>query len=93
MSHKHETVKSGDLKKLQALLEDDPNLVFSKDDFGHTPLHLAVFGGHKDVVVLLLANKSDVNAKDDSGMTPLGWATKQGHNELADLLRQHGGHE
>jgi len=40
-----------------------------------------------------MADKADVNAKDNEGMTPLRWAATNGHADVAELLRQHGGHE
>ena len=56
----HDAAKNGDLEKVKALLKGNPDLVFSNDTYGLTPLHLAVSKGNKDV---------------------------------AELLRQHGGHE
>ena len=58
---------------------------------GATPLHLATLMGCVDVAKLLLENKADVNAQDDSGKTPLRIA-KHG-SSIAQLLRQHGGHD
>ncbi len=72
--------------------------VNAKDNGGDTPLHDAANLGYKDLVELLLANKAQVNAKDNNGRTPLAYATGQGpahqeHKDVAELLRQHGGHE
>jgi ankyrin repeat protein len=44
-----------------------------------------------DVAELLLAHGADVNAKCNLGFTPL--QTAMGHKDVAELLRQHGGHE
>lgn len=42
---------------------------------GETPLHHAAYGGHPDIVKLLLARGADVNAIDETyEATPLGWA-------------------
>jgi uncharacterized protein len=60
---------------------------------GYTPLHLAAQQGNIDVAELLLANKADVNAKSDNGQTPTYLAKTNDHKDVADLLRQHGGHE
>jgi hypothetical protein len=89
----HDAAENGDLEKVKALLKDNPNLVFSKDDNGAMPLHYAAYGGRKDVAELLLANKAEVNAKAKNGETPLHMAAQNGHKDVVELLRQHGGHE
>ncbi|MEI7959140.1 MAG: ankyrin repeat domain-containing protein [Verrucomicrobiota bacterium] len=77
---------AGDLEKVKALLQSDPNLAFSKDGFDVTPLLAASTTGHKDVVEMLLAYKADVNAKDCFDLTPLHYAAQGGYKELAALL-------
>ena len=89
----HDAAENGDLEKVKGLIKDNPNLVFSKDDYGAMPLHYAAQGGRKDVAELLLANKADVNAKANNDDTPLHVAAAQGHKDVAELLRQQGGHE
>jgi len=86
----HDAAKKGDLAKVQALLKDHPDLVFSKDKYGETPLHWAASAGHKDVAELLLANKADVNSKDNSGCTPLVGASSNGHKDVVELLLANG---
>jgi ankyrin repeat protein len=56
-------------------------------------LHYAVSGDHTNVVELLLINNAEVNAKDNNGRTPLYYAAAKGTEAVAELLRQHGGHE
>ena len=86
-----------------ALLADNPDVARSllnhganpnvKDNnAGHTPLILAAAKGYRQVAELLLMHGADVNAADDKG-TPLAWAIRTGNAGVADLLRQHGGHE
>ena len=43
----HDAAEAGDLATVKALLKDNPDLVFSKDDSnsGGTPLHIAAFQG------------------------------------------------
>lgn len=53
--------------------------VNARDKYGITPLHSAVSNGHKDLTESLLAHAADANAK--------------GHADVADLLREHGGHD
>jgi ankyrin repeat protein len=82
----HDAARNGDLEKVKALLKDNPDLVFSKDGFGWTPLHWAADTGHKDVAELLLANKADATAKNNLGDTPLHWAAWRGQKAVAELL-------
>jgi TonB family protein len=82
----HDAAKAGDLAKVNALLNDNPELVSSKDDRGWTPLNLAAANGHKAVVDLLLANKADVNVRDNINWTPLHLAVVGARKEVAELL-------
>jgi ankyrin repeat protein len=67
----HDAAMYGDLDKVKALLNDNPNLVSSQDTNGCTPLYWAASAGHKDIAELLLAKGADVNAKGRKGYTPL----------------------
>ncbi len=82
----HESARSGDLKRVKELLQNNPGQVNSKDKIGETPLHYAAGNGHKAVAELLLANNGDVNAKDNDGGTPLLWAAACGHKSVVELL-------
>ena len=82
----HDAAQDGALRKVKALLKDDPDLVFSRDRDGMTPLHWAEREGHKDMAELLLANKAEVNAKDKKSWTPLHYAAAYGHKEAAQVL-------
>lgn len=82
----HDAAGNGDLGKVKALLKDNPDLVFSKDKSGRTPLDWAAASGHKEVVELLLANKANVNANDNHGVTPLHMAAGNGHKDVAEAL-------
>lgn len=55
-----------------------------------TPLHLAVIGGHIEVVRLLLKNRAAVNAVSKGGITQLDLAYKNGNVAMAKLLRKAG---
>src|ERR1019366_8705721 len=84
-----DSARSGDLAKVQALLKGNPRLVFSKDDLGMAPLHIAASAGHKDVAEALLASHADVNAKDNNGWSPLHFAASAGHQDVVELLLAH----
>jgi ankyrin repeat protein len=69
------------------------NTVTKNNCVGQRLLHLAAERGRKDIVELLLAYGAKANAKDGNGSTPLQLALKGNYLEVAELLRQHGGHE
>lgn len=56
---------------------------------GWTPLHLATYFGHRDVMECLLARNSDVNAINENGDTPIHKAAFIGREDLVMLLLQH----
>lgn len=82
----HDAAAAGDLEKVKALLKANPDLVFSKNIPGETPLHLAALFDHKDVAALLLTNKAEVNTKCNRGSTPLHYAAKNGYKDVVQLL-------
>jgi len=82
----HDAVENGAMGRVEVLLKDNPELVFSKDSlFGETPLHTAVRNGKAEMAELLLANKAAVNAKDKDGKTPLHQAA-YGAKDIVELL-------
>jgi ankyrin repeat protein len=54
----HNAAITGDLSKVKALIQTNPELVFSQDKFGDPPLHWAASFGHMEVAELLLANRA-----------------------------------
>ncbi|XP_073535277.1 oxysterol-binding protein-related protein 1 isoform X1 [Phyllobates terribilis] len=58
----------------------------SKSNMGWTPLHLACYFGHREVVEELLKAGADVNVLNDMGDTPLHRAAFTGRKELVMLL-------
>ncbi len=80
-------VRKGDLANVRGLLIENPNLVFSRDDYdGDTPLHEAAEKGYKDVAELLLGNKAQINLKNKEGWTPLHLAAYKGRIAVVELL-------
>ena len=45
----HDAAAAGDLERVKALLKDNPDLVFSKDSGGQTPLHGAAFSPNSEI--------------------------------------------
>ena len=86
----HDAAQKGDVERVKALLNENLELVSSKDQKDWTPLHYAVGFGHSDVAKLLLAHKADVNAKEKNGGIPLMFAAGNGQREMAEFLLAHG---
>jgi ankyrin repeat protein len=87
----HEAVTKNDGTKVRELIQNNPDLVFSKDEDGFTPLHLAAANGYKGLVEFLLTTKAEVNSKDNAGSTPLhqAAAAEGEHGALVELLLAH----
>lgn len=60
----------------------------SKSNLGWTPLHLATYFGHSDVMKNLLTRNIDVNAVNDNGDTALHKAAFIGREDLVMILLQ-----
>ncbi len=57
-----------------------------QDSAGHTPLHLAVFGGHAECVRLLILAECDSNIIDSSNRTALHHAVFKGQQQITHLI-------
>ncbi|XP_065745532.1 oxysterol-binding protein-related protein 1 [Phocoena phocoena] len=64
----------------------------SKSNLGWTPLHLACYFGHRQVVQDLLKAGAEVNVLNDMGDTPLHRAAFTGRKELVMLLLEYNAH-
>lgn len=59
----------------------------ASDNRGRCPLAWAAYGGHSEVLQLLLSNpKFDINKEDTRGRTSLYWASHNGHLHVVECL-------
>ncbi|KAL4809416.1 hypothetical protein BDV18DRAFT_157171 [Aspergillus unguis] len=58
--------------------------------FSRTPLHIAAYWGHLDVVKFLIANGADVNPLAADGTSPLWLASYKGHADIVEALVEAG---
>lgn len=82
----HEAARDGDLDGVVSALALDPNLVDTTDDDGMTPLALAAWNGHLDLVQNLLERRADPDVRNHNGLTPLFCAVDRARGELSMLL-------
>jgi ankyrin repeat protein len=82
--------RDGDLAAVEALLDEDSDLVHSENCDGWTPLIYASINGHADVARCLLQRGSRVDAVEMGGCTALYQTAFDGHVEVAEVLLEHG---
>ncbi|XP_057390626.1 ankyrin repeat domain-containing protein 27 isoform X4 [Balaenoptera acutorostrata] len=77
-----------DCEKLVSGRLNDPSIVtpFSRDDRGHTPLHVAALCGQASLIDFLVSKGAVVNATDYHGSTPLHLTCQKGCQSVTLLL-------
>lgn len=101
----HRAVKAGEMETIRTILDTDSSAISSRDAKGLTPLHLAVAGGHTDIVALLLEQGADTEAITPAGGTYAAseftaldmaiwesdfWIGVRGNWAMVDFLLEHG---
>jgi ankyrin repeat protein len=85
-----DAINNDSLEQLKKAIEegDDVNKANSN---GFTPLLIAAYRGHLDVVEYLVGKGADVNQANNNDVTPLFFAAQEGHLEVVQhLLKQRG---
>lgn len=80
----HDATRKGDEKKVIALLEENRDLVASKDKLGNTPLHIAALHDQLAIATLLIANGADINAQNHPPGVDLSRTTSVSRNARGD---------
>ena len=76
-----------EIQRIQAMIQNSPDLINGPDSSGHTPLENAAINGQLKVAAFLLDHGADVNAR---GGTALFAATGAGNRAMAEFLLAHG---
>ncbi len=84
----YEACAVGDARRLQHLLDEEPDLVNVPNHDGFTPLGLSAFFGHKAAVQVLLSRGAEVDTVDRSRFanTALDAAVAGDHLEVVAIL-------
>jgi len=77
---------------VKSAVQGDPSIVNKLSSDGFTPLSLATFFAHHDVVILLLAHHADPNIQSQNRIqiTPLHSAVERRDPTLVEILLSHG---
>lgn len=86
----HDAAKAGNLKTLQTILEQSPNLVNDQDSNKMTPLMIAAREGKTEAVRALLDSGASVSAEFVKGGTALYIACMNDRPEIVGLLLDKG---
>ena len=79
-------MQSGDLPKLQALLQKDPALLEYRDSLGRTLLYGAAAAGQMDIANWLIERGAGIDSRTVDMATPLMAAVLSGKPDMARLL-------
>jgi len=86
----HDLAKQGDVLGTEIMFERG-HYIDLKNEIGKTPLHIAAFFGHIDIVRFLVENGADINKEiESSGQTALYMAVLQNHYQIIRYLIKNG---
>ena len=85
----HLAVLQGNINAVQQLIESGAN-INKRDQFGSTPLIIAVTFGRDEIASMLLNAGADINVTNNEGSTPLHLAALFGRTEIVKTLLNQG---
>jgi hypothetical protein len=85
-----ESIRSGHVADVEALIENDPKVLDSRTSSGSTPLHVAVASGNVDLTKLFIEYGVHPDAKDNYGWNPLHLAVERGNITVIKTLIEAG---
>ena len=80
--------RSGNLETVKKLHSINPKAINDEELSGYSPIVLACYYGHEDIVSFLVKKVLDINNKTSYG-SPLMAATVKGYDTIVDLLLAH----
>lgn len=83
----HRACRDGNIEEVGQLLARGAHLVaYLEDEWRETPLHMAIYNGHLEVVRLLLTHRAFLRDDNWKGESPLFVASESGNLEMVQLL-------
>ncbi|MFT5103807.1 MAG: ankyrin repeat protein [Candidatus Latescibacterota bacterium] len=84
-----EAARKGDMKTLESLCGSTPDILNASNDEGYTPLMLAAYYGHENMISYLVKGGAIIDGKSKYG-TPIMAATVKNNETIVDVLIAHG---
>ena len=82
-----DAIMENNIAAVKELMEANPGIVNIENNARETPLYMASYLGHLNIVELLVENGAHINHKDTrGGWTALTLASAKGHNHVAEYL-------
>jgi hypothetical protein len=72
------------------LITKHPEHINARGGWEETPMHVAAFAGHTDILSILLEHGANVDCRGIFGQTPLHCAVGKGNIQAVRLLLEHG---
>lgn len=86
-------VRHNRFEAIEALIQQENDIIQAKDEKGNNLLHLACQNDHRRIAKLLLKNGVEVNHQNNKGNTPLHYVFQYNFMQLSDYLIAHGADE
>ena len=86
----HTAVEEGNFNQVKELLEKSPVLLDERNERGSTPLLIASYNGHLNIVKFLMEKGADKDIRNNRGSSALNLAAYGGHLEIAKYLVENG---
>eukprot|EP00930_Biecheleria_cincta_P001343 TRINITY_DN102476_c0_g1_i1.p1 TRINITY_DN102476_c0_g1~~TRINITY_DN102476_c0_g1_i1.p1 ORF type:complete len:1180 (+),score=247.81 TRINITY_DN102476_c0_g1_i1:82-3540(+) len=86
-------VRHNRFEAMEALIQQENDIVNAKDENGNNLLHIACQNDHRRIAKLLLKNGTEVNHQNNKGNTPLHYVFQYNFMQLSDYLIAHGADE
>jgi ankyrin repeat protein len=84
-----DAIIESDTERVKVLLTENQGLINARKDTS-TPLHIAAWTEHDQIITLLLAAGADPNATDNMGATALHCAAMKKNMAICEMLLKHG---